>query len=461
MKISHKNRKQKNRKTTTQLIAIGFLIAIIIGTVILMLPVSSATGKWTNPVDAMFTATTSVCVTGLTVYDTFSYWSTFGHIVMLCLIQCGGLGIVAFTTILTVILGRRVTLKDRLLLEDAFNLTTLSGLVRFLKKIFIGTFIVEGVGALIYMFVFVPEYGAKGIWISVFTAVSAFCNAGIDIIGDSSLVPYSSNIIINMVTMVLIVSGGIGFIVWWDFLDTIGKVRHKDIKFKHFWSKLKLHTKIVIITTLVLIITGAAFVLLLEYNNAETLGAKSWPEKILAAVFQSVTVRTAGFTMISQKGLRDCTAFICIILMFIGGSSVGTAGGVKTGTVAVIILAAISVIKGSNDTVVFGRKIPAKTVRKALAVFTVSIAVTFLAIIALIMVSEINFIDATYEIVSAVATVGLTRDTTGLLNMPGKLIIILCMYLGRIGPISMAIAFAKRGSNENRFSYPDEEITVG
>ncbi len=459
-KKNARKRKKKNH-STTHLILSGFLIAIFVGTVLLMLPLSSVNGNWTNPVDALFTATTSVCVTGLVVYDTVSYWSTFGHIVILCLIQCGGLGIVAFTTMLTIILGRRVTLKDRLLLEDAFNLTTLSGLVRFLKKIFIGTLIVEGIGAFFYMFVFVPEYGLRGVWISVFTAVSAFCNAGIDLIGSSSLMPYVSDPLINFVTMGLIISGGIGFIVWFDILEVIGNVIKGNIKINNFFNRLKLHTKITLLMTFILIVAGMVLVFSLEYNNLQTLGSLSLPEKILASLFQSVTTRTAGFATVSQAELKDSTAFVCMILMFIGGSSVGTAGGVKTGTVAVLLITAFCVVRGTDDTNVFGRRISLNIIKKAMAVFSVSIIVTFFAVLLLCQATGLGFIDAAYETVSAVATVGLTRNVTPGLNLLGKIIIILCMYLGRIGPISLAIAFTRKGKEVSKFTYPEEEITVG
>lgn len=457
-----KNKKKiKKPHTTTQIIAFGFLCAIIIGTVLLILPVASKEGVWTNPLDALFTATTSVCVTGLVVVNTYAYWSIFGKVVILLLIQCGGLGIVAFTTIFMVAIGKKVTLRDRLLLVDAFNLNSLSGLVKFLKRIFYGTFLVELVGAILYMPVFVPEFGARGIFISIFTSVSAFCNAGIDIIGDSSLMPYVSSVIINFVTMILIILGGIGFIVWWDLIRVINMVRNKSIKKTSFWNRLNLHTKIILITTFILIFGGAFLILVLEWNNPETIGNLAWYDKLMAALFQSVTTRTAGFATISQKGLHETSAFICMLLMFIGGSSVGTAGGIKTGTVAVVAITAISVIQGRDDVTVYGRTIPLNNVRKALAVMGVSISLSFAAIIFLTGITGINFVDGAYETISAIGTAGLTRNTTPLLNVPGKIIIIICMYFGRIGPISMAIAMTRKDNKKSKIIYPEEEITVG
>lgn len=456
-----KKEKNKKNKSTTQVIVFGFLCAILVGAALLTLPIASAEGTWTHPIDALFTSTTSVCVTGLVVVDTYAHWSIFGQIVIMLLIQCGGLGIVAFTTIFIVAIGKKVTLSNRLLLVDAFNLKTLSGLIKFLKRIFLGTFLVEAIGAVLYMPVFIPEFGLKGIFISIFTAISAFCNAGIDIIGNQSLMPYVSNVLVNGVTMTLIVLGGIGFIVWWDVLHVLNLIRKKDAKPRQFWERLHIHSKVVLLVTFTLIIGGMLTFLLLEHSNPATLGPMSWPKKIMAALFQSVTTRTAGFATISQKGLYEGSAFVCMILMFIGGSSVGTAGGVKTGTLAVVLITALSVIKGNDEVTVYGRKLPLTNIKKALAVIVVSVLLSFVAVVALTSVVDVDFIDGAFEAISAIATAGLSRDTTALLNIPGKLIIILCMYLGRIGPISMAIAFTRKGNKKSKVIYPEEEITVG
>lgn len=452
----------KSKKlSTTQIIAFGFLTAIVIGTFILCLPVCSASGDWTNPVDALFTATTSVCVTGLVVVQTSTYWSLFGKIVILLLIQLGGLGVVSFTTGLMMLIGQKITLSDRLLLEDALNLSTLRGLVRFLRKIFLGTFIVEGIGALGYLFVFIPEYGIlRGIWYSVFHAVSAFCNAGIDILGDNSLMDYVKNPWMNFITMFLIIMGGLGFVVWMDIKNTIEKIQKNNIPKKKFFSNLMLHSKITLITTALLIVLGAVFILILEYDNPDTIGSFNFPLKLQVSFFQSVTTRTAGFFTISQKSLRPTTVLICLILMFIGGSSIGTAGGIKTSTFALLVLSAVSTIKGRRQVVAFGKTIPHHTIKKALAVTLVSILVLFVLTILLYQAEGGSMTDIVYETTSAIATVGLSRDLTASLNLWGKLIIILAMYLGRIGPISLAIIFGNRVKNAV-ISYPEENITVG
>lgn len=448
--------------STTQMIALGFLSAITVGTLLLMLPVSSAQGQWTNPVDALFSATTSVCVTGLVVVDTYSYWSIFGQLVILLLIQMGGLGIVTLTTAVMVFIGRKVTLRDRLLLEEAYNLNTLSGLVRFTKRILAGTLLVETVGAVCYSFVFVPRFGfLKGIWVSVFNAVSAFCNAGMDIVGNSSLIEYVANPWVNLVTMLLIVMGGIGFIVWWDILRVIKLCRGNEMPKRHFVRRLKLHTKVVLFATGMLIAVGAAAVFILEYGNPQTLGNLNPAEKLQAALFQSITTRTAGFATIPQEGLTDATSLVCLLLMFIGGSPVGTAGGIKTTTMALLVITALSVARGKEESTVFKRTIPRDTLRKALAVMVFSVMVTMLAIVVLLTLEQGALMDVLYETVSAIGTVGLSRSFTASLDIAGRLIITCCMYLGRIGPISMMIAFSFRKGRNTMAVLPEEEITVG
>ena len=455
-------KKKKKELSTTQVIMLGFLALILIGALLLMLPVCSSEGTFTPFLTSLFTATTCVCVTGLVVVDTYAYWSTVGHIVMLILIQCGGLGVVTLSTYILSLLGQKIGLKQRLLLEDALNLDTMSGLIRFIKKVFKGTLLVEGGGALLYMLVFVPEMGPKGIWVSVFNSVSAFCNAGIDIIGAASLTAYVGNPIVNITTMLLIIIGGIGFVVWWDVIKVFRLYKRGELHRKHLWNKLRLHSKVVLSATAGLLMAGFIFVLILEWNNPETLGHLSVPVKLQAAMFQSVTLRTAGFFTIPQKGLYNSTAFLSLILMFIGGSPVGTAGGIKTTTAAVLFVAMWSTIKGKNFTAVFNRKINAATVRKALSVTLISISATILALILMLTFCEGDFMDVSFEVFSAIGTVGLTRNLTAGLNTIGRIIIIVCMYLGRTGPISLVIALNNiKAKSTGLIEYPEESITVG
>ena len=304
--------------SASRIILLGFLSVIFIGSILLSLPIATKSGEATPYVDALFTATTSVCVTGLVTVNTLAHWSFFGHIVILLLIQFGGLGFVAVLTAMILALGKKVSLKERILIQEAYSFNKLSGMVNFIKKVLIGTLTVEAIGAIFYMFQFIPELGvARGIWVSIFNAISAFCNAGIDIIGEYSLVPYVHNPLINIVTMVLIVSGGIGFTVWWDLIRVGKLVKEKKIPLKKMLSRLTLHSKIVLTTTISLIIGGAIFIFVLEYNNTGTIGTFSFLDKIQASFFQSVTLRTAGFATLPQENLRDDTSLICIILLLL------------------------------------------------------------------------------------------------------------------------------------------------
>ena len=324
----------KNIKlSSVYVIPLSFLGAILIGTILLALPIASTDGSWTPLVDALFTATTSVCVTGLVVVDTFSYWSIFGQVVILLLIQIGGLGVITVVSTLMLVAHKRFSLSDRLMLRDAMNLDSMAGLLAFLIKVIRGTLIVELAGALLYMLAFVPRLGiARGIWVSVFNAVSAFCNAGIDILGPDSLMPYRDDPLILAVTIMLIVTGGLGYVVWFDINSKIMRGEEKRSEPAQIFKSLTEHTKLVLTMTLVLIFAGTAIILAAEYNNDQTLGALSFPLKLLNSLFESVTFRTAGFATISQKGLTDVTCLAGCILMFIGGSPIGTAGGIKTTT---------------------------------------------------------------------------------------------------------------------------------
>ncbi len=451
-------KKQQLSISTTHIILLSFLVAILIGSVLLALPISSANGKPTPFLDALFTATTSTCVTGLVVMPTVSSWSVFGQIVILLLIQIGGLGVITIMSGVMILLHRKMGIGNRLLLQDAFNLNSLSGLVRFVKKVVAGTLLIEGFGALLYMLVFVPEFGAKGIWISVFTSVSAFCNAGIDIIAENSLCNYALNPLVNLVTCALIILGGIGYIVWWDVLRILKQARTKNVK---LFRDLTLHSKIVIAATLIFILVGAVLIFVFEYDNPQTMNDYTLPQKIQASVFQSVTTRTAGFATIPQENLTNASSVVCLLLMFIGGSPVGTAGGIKTVTFAVIIVAAVASVRNKDEVELFGRRLTKQAVSKATAVACMSFIIVFVSTVLLSAVTDASALDIVYETVSATATVGLTRNLTASLDSVGKLIIILTMYLGRVGPISFAIAFNRKKDNQNLIKNPIEEISVG
>ena len=446
--------KKKFSLSTTQMIMLSFLVVILGGSLLLALPVSSASGDAVPYLDALFTATTATCVTGLVTLPTVTTWSIFGQVVILVLIQVGGLGVITIMSALMILLHKRMGIGDRLLLQDAFNLNSLSGIVRFVKRVLLGTFLVEGIGALLYMIVFVPEFGSRGIWISVFTSISAFCNAGIDIIAENSLCNYATNPLVNIVTSLLIILSGIGYIVWWDVMGIVAN-KHKSFR------NLTLHSKIAIATTLILILGGGILIFLFEYHNPLTIGNLSFFDKIQVSLFQSVTTRTAGFATVPQQNLTNASSILCLLLMFIGGSPVGTAGGIKTVTMAVLVVSALATIQNKQDVSLFNRNISKQAVNKAVAVTMMSFSIMFISTILLSAVSNADALDVLFETVSATATVGLTRDLTPYLNTAGKMIIIGTMYLGRVGPISLALALNSGKKHQNIIKNPTEEISVG
>ena len=443
--------------STTQIIMLSFIVAILIGSLLLYLPISSSDGKSVSYIDALFTATTATCVTGLTTLPTGVAWSPFGQAVILLLIQIGGLGIITVMSGLMILINRKMGIGDRLLIQDAFNLNTLSGLAVFIKKVLIGTFVIEGVGALLYMTVLVPQYGLKGVWMSVFNAVSAFCNAGMDIIGENSLMDYATNPVINFTTSALIILGGLGYIVWWDVIRVFGTRTKKN---RRIFTRLTLHSKIAIVSSAVLIFLGGAAIFAFEYSNPETLGGHNLFDKIQIALFQSVTTRTAGFLTSPQDSLTDPSAIVSMLLMFVGGSPVGTAGGVKTVTLVVLIASAYATVRGRGEVTLFNRTVARSAVEKSATVCTLSFCIMCISTLLLSLAHEAPLIDILYETVSATATVGLTRGITPDLNVIGKIIIICTMYLGRVGPISLALALGGRGRHI-AVKNPTEDISVG
>lgn len=444
-------------------LSLGFAGVILAGAFLLCLPVSSADHKATNFIDALFTATTSVCVTGLVTVPTAEHWSLFGKVIILLLIQFGGLGIMACMMMVYLIFHRRVSLYNRKLIQDTYNLPALGGAVGIVRRILLGTFFVEGVGAFFYSLYFIPEYGVlKGIWYSVFHAVSAFCNAGIDIVGTSSFAPFLTNPLINLTTMGLIIVSGLGFPVWWETISyirtSVRKKKHPEIIRKRF----SLHARIVLTVTVFLVLGGALMILILDWNHATSLGPLDAPHKVMAAFFQSVTTRTAGFETIPQKGFSDASAMVSMILMFIGGSPMGTAGGVKTTTVAVILLMIWAYIQGREDTEACGRKLSLGNLRVAVVVFFYGLGIVILATMGLTVITGADSLDCMYEIISAMGTVGLTRSLTPSLPAAGKILVILIMFMGRIGPVTLAVALGRRYSKRKTHrTLPEQRVLIG
>lgn len=428
-----------------QTVVIGFFVIIIIGAVILSLPVSSSTGDGTPFIDSFFTSVTSVCVTGLTTVTVAEQYSLFGKLVILFLIQLGGLGVVCCGIGVMTLFRRKINMRDRILIQNAYNLTSMDGLVRFIRRIIKSTFIIEGIGAVLFSFAFIPEAGfLRGVWYSVFHAVSAFCNAGIDVLGDSSFVIYRDNILVNLTTSFLVISGGIGFVVWWDIKENIVKARKIGKIRGQILKRLTVHSKLAIGVTFWLLIVGTALIFAFEYTNESTIGGLSVGKKLMSSFFESMTTRTAGFAAIPQENFRDSTYIILMVLMFIGGSPLGTAGGAKTTTVAMVFLAARSEIRGYRDTEVFHRKIAEENIRAGLSIIVLAISFLAAAIMALVIIEDMPLKEIAFECVSAMATVGLGRGNTASFSEVGKIVLCCLMFAGRIGPITLAMAFNRR-----------------
>lgn len=453
---------KKIRLTTTQLLATGFLGIILLGGILLWLPISNT--RPISLIDALFTAVTSVCVTGLVTVTPAVQFTLFGKIVLLILIQIGGLGIIACVTAFFIIMKRRISLKERVVILEAYSMESLSGMVAMILRILKGTICLEGIGALLYSFRFVPEFGVvKGIGYSVFHAVSAFCNAGIDILGDSSFIPYADSVVVNFTTILLVVLSGLGFTVWQDLGQNLKKVWKKELELRRLFKKLRLHSKIVLIMTSVLIVSGTLAFLLLEYNNPGTIGDMSFGEKLMSSLFHSVSTRTAGFATVPQGELTQGTMFTTCILMFIGGSPGGTAGGVKTTTIAMLILCCVSVLQNKKDVECFGRRIQADNIRTGICVVILAF-VSLLAGTTLLTIFEgdVDFIRIMYETTSAIGTVGLSADLTSQLCTASKFVIMILMYIGRLGPITFALAFGTGRKSKNHIrQLPVQGILIG
>lgn len=449
--------------TASQMMASGFALVILLGGLLLCLPFSNADGRWLNPLDGLFTSCSAVCVTGLVTIVPATRFTMVGKVILLILIQFGGLGIIACTMGAFLILRRQITIRNRVVIQESYNLNTMSGLVVMLIYVLKGTFLVEGIGALFYAVQFVPEYGfLRGVWYSIFHAVSAFCNAGIDILGDTSLQAYQANPCINFVTIGLIIVSGLGFTVWQDLGRMIKRISKKEATVGRSFQRLRLQTKIVLGVTSLLILVGTVGFFCIEQGNPDTLAGMPLWEKWMASLFQSVTTRTAGFFTISQGAFREESRLLSCILMFIGGSPGGTAGGVKTTTVAILLLTCWSVLKGNTDTECFRRKLPATNVRTALAVIVVAFLALITGTLAILLFEPIGLMDALYEVTSAVGTVGLSVGITPFLSSASKVVVILLMYMGRIGPVTLALLFAgKVGKKKNGRSLPEERVMVG
>ena len=433
----------KDTLNPPQVLALGFLSLIIIGSVLLNLPIASSSGKAIGYVNSLFTSASAVCVTGLTVLNTAKDFTPFGQLVIITLIQFGGLGIMTLATVGYIIMGKKISFKERLMIKEQLNTESIQGIVKLTKKVIGYTFFLEMMGSILLSLRFVPMYGlGKGVAFSIFHSISAYCNAGFDILGDS-LLSFQHDYYVLLVLSVLIIFGGLGFTVYADLLA------------KDRLRKLTLHSKVVLIMTGSLLLIGTLSFLLFESTNPGTLAAMSFPQRLANSLFQSVSPRTAGFYCVDMSKIRETTIFSTIMLMFIGGSPGSTAGGVKTTTFACLLLTTISVVKGEEDVNCLKRRLPFETIKRAVSIFLIGLAIVFsTAIILTITDSSIKFINLLFESTSAFGTVGLTIGVTEKLSTLGRLIITLTMYIGRVGPLTMAYAFARKNKKRDYRNAP-------
>lgn len=445
------NFKRNFKLKGVQVLALGFILVILVGALILTLPISTTSGESANFLDALFTATSAVCVTGLIVVDTGTYWNMFGQTVIMILIEIGGLGFMSFTTLIAIILGKKITLRERLILQDAMNTFNIQGLVKMVKYVLVFTVSVQFFGALLFSTQFVPEYGlGKGLFYSIFHSISAFCNAGFDILGNfSSLTSYNSNAVVILVASALIIIGGLGFTVWSELYSS------KSLK------KVSLHSKMVILMTTVLVLGGTILMFLFENNNVNTIANMSFMDKVMNSFFASVTPRTAGFNSISTDGMTTAGQFLTIILMFIGGSPGSTAGGIKTTTIGILIVTIICVIQGREDSEVFKRRFSKDLVYKAFTLIFIGISLVIVVTMLLSYTEKgASFISLFYETVSAFGTAGLTLGLTSELSSVGKVLIMFMMYLGRVGPLTVVLSITRKKINSG-IKYPEGKILIG
>ncbi|MCI7096685.1 MAG: potassium uptake protein, TrkH family [Clostridiales bacterium] len=446
--------KRSKALNPTKIIAITFAVIILLGTAALMLPIASRSGTSCGLRPALFTATSATCVTGLVLYDTWTQWTGFGQAVILALIEIGGLGFMSAASFLIFLLRRKVGLKQRMIMAQAMSLTDLRGVVRLQKLVLFGSLGIQTAGALLLFVRFLPEYGPwTALKWGVFHSVSAFCNAGFDILGSVQpgigMMKFQSDPVVLLTLSALIVVGGLGFLVW------------QELATERSFRKFSVYTKLVLITTGFLLLGGTVLFCILEWNNPNTLGAMSPGDRILNAFFQSVTVRTAGFASIDQAALTDGGKAVATVLMLIGGSSGSTAGGVKTVTMVVLLLFIAARARGKETVCVFKRTIPSSQVMDAMTIITILVGLAMFGSIFICATSPFTFVDALFESVSALATVGLTAGGTPLLSVPAQILIIIYMYFGRVGVLTIALGFLMGDKAQERFQYAQTKLLIG
>ena len=448
------NARRRWKLSPTQSIAVMFALIILLGTALLTLPAASRSGQSCGILDALFTATSATCVTGLVLFDTWTQWSGFGQAVLLCMIEIGGLGFMTAASFVIFLLHKRVGLRQRMLMAQALSVNDMDGVVNLQKWVLFGSLGIQFVGALVLFLRFLPEFGVKtaAVW-GVFHAISAFCNAGFDIVGSiapgANMIAFNDDPVVLITLMALITVGGLGFFVW----EEVVRVRK--------WKQLSVYTRLVLLMSVSLILVGAVSFCALEWDNPATMGTMSAPQKILNGFFQSVTVRTAGFASVDQAGLTDAAKAISVMLMLVGGSSGSTAGGIKTVTVVVLILFIWSRIRGKGSVCVFKRTVPDHQVMDAMTIASIVVGLAIFGGVFISATSSVGFTDALYESVSALATVGLTAGVTTSLAIPAKILIIFYMYFGRVGVLTLSLGFLMGDKAQERFRYANTNLLIG
>ncbi len=446
-KFSELNKKIENNPPLY--LVLGFLIIILAGSILLSLPIASANGKSTVYLDSLFVSTSAVCVTGLTPVVTATHWNFFGQLIIIILIQIGGLGVMTLSTLVAMLLGKRITLSSRLIIREQVGANSYSGLVKLIRYVLVSTLIIESLGALVLSFSFIPIYGFfKGIWFSIFHSISSFCNAGFDLIGEESLLGVRTNPMIMIPIALLIIIGGIGFNVYMDI------TKHR-LNFKHY----SLHAKVVLTTTAILLVAFTIIIFLFEYSNNLTLGTLPLRYKFLNSFFQSVTLRTAGFSSISQTGMHNSSVIVSMVAMIIGAAPASTGGGVKLTTVALIIMVLISEIRGDDDIIMFNRAIKFTQVKKAISAFIIYMLWILVVGNIIVFMEPFKTSDVLYEVISALGTVGITRGITGILSPLSKVLIIITMFFGRVGILT--IIFATKGRKQKLYKEAYGTIILG
>ncbi len=449
------NIKKKKMISPFKILAIGFATVILTGGILLSLPVSSISGESTSLLDSIFTATSAVCVTGLVVVDTGTYWSLFGQGVILTLIEIGGLGFMAMSTIFALLLGKRISLRERLIMQEAYNTFTLQGIISHVRYMLFFTITVQGVASLILMTQFIPLYGVStGMYYGVFHSISAFNNAGFDLLGNfTSLTLLNENKILLITLGALINIGGLGYLVW---REIFGSIRTRK-KLRNF----SLHSKVVLMISAVLLVTGTLAMLVFEWNNPVTMEHMTFGNKLTNSFFSATTPRTAGFNSISNSDMSAAGKLMTMGYMFIGGSPGSTAGGVKTTTLGIVIFTLISVLKGRDETEVFGRRLSQYTVYRAMSIFLLGISIVIIGVM-ILSISEVgaSFETILYEVLSAFGTVGLSQGLTPTLSATGRVVIAIIMYLGRVGPLTVMLALAGKQEKVN-IKYPEGKLLIG